>query len=178
MANASRSLMDFIDTPVLVGDPEGRAVYVNPAFERHFEASKAAVTGVPLANLFEGGGREAVLRAVVRVCSGEPPERFRLREGGRGWVVLASPVEADEGRVGVVILLTEEPSPDERLHAFRREIQGPLDELATCLEEVSEQTGGRRDNRYRRAVDDCVRAVDRLRKWADDVESELRGQKE
>ena len=49
----SRSLMDFVDAPVLVGDPEGRAVYANPAFERDFKASKDSLTGVPLASLFE-----------------------------------------------------------------------------------------------------------------------------
>jgi hypothetical protein len=27
------SLLSFLDAPVLVGDPEGRAAYVNPAFE-------------------------------------------------------------------------------------------------------------------------------------------------
>ena len=33
---AERSLLSFLDAPVVVGDPEGRAVYVNPAFEARF----------------------------------------------------------------------------------------------------------------------------------------------
>jgi PAS domain-containing protein len=33
MAAGSVSLLDFIEAPVVVGDPDGRVVYVNPAFE-------------------------------------------------------------------------------------------------------------------------------------------------
>jgi PAS domain-containing protein len=73
--------MDFVDTPVLVGDPDGRAVYVNPSFERAFSQSKEEVAGVPLAGLF-GGGPRGVLPP-SRVCSGEARARFRLRERHR-----------------------------------------------------------------------------------------------
>lgn len=166
--NTQRSLMDFVDAPVLVGDPEGRAVYVNPAFERDFRATKESITGTPLAELFEGGGREAVLAAVAGICGGSAQERFRLREGDKGFEALASPVEVEEGRVGVVILLFEERS-DEGIKTFRREVQGPLDEITHCLVAFSSQTGERRDERYRILVAEGLRAVERLRKWADDV---------
>ena len=89
-----------------MGDPDGRAVYVNPAFERDFKVSKSRLSGAPLAGLFEGGAREAVLAAVAGVFRGSPRERFRLREGGKGFEAMASPVEVEGGRVGVVILLT------------------------------------------------------------------------
>jgi len=171
----ARSLMDFIAAPVLVGDPDGRVVYVNPAFERAFEVARADVTGVPLAGLFDGGAREAMLDAVARVCGGAPPARFRIREGGDGFVALASPVEADGGRVGVVVLLTHEASGEDRLHALRREILEPLDELTNCLTDLSEQFGGRRDEKFRLLLADGVRAVSRIRKWADNVAADLRG---
>ncbi|HEY5658865.1 MAG TPA: PAS domain-containing protein, partial [Myxococcota bacterium] len=129
-ANAPRSLLDFIAAPILVGDPDGRAVYVNPCFERKFSVSRKEVTGVALAGLFEGGGREAVLDAVARVCGGAPPARFRLREGETGYMALASAVEAEGGRVGVVILLNEEASVDDRLHGLRRDLLEPLDDLS------------------------------------------------
>lgn len=168
----SRSLVDFVDAPVLVGDPEGRAVYANPAFEREFKASRAAIGGASLASLFEGGAREAVLAAVAAICSGAPRERFRLREGGKGFDALASPVEVEEGRVGVMILLFEETS-DESLRSFRREIHEPLDELAACLAAFSSETGDRRDERHRILIAEGLRAIERMRKWADTVSEEL-----
>jgi PAS domain S-box-containing protein len=164
---APRSLMDFMAAPILVGDPDGRAVYVNPCFEREFGVSRRDVTGVPLASLFEGGGREAVLDAVARVCGGAPPARFRLRAGERGYAVVASAVEAEGGRVGVVLLLTEETSLDGRLSGLRREVLEPLDEVSKCLTEFSEQTGGRRDDRFLLLLADAARALDRMRKWAE-----------
>lgn len=173
-SNASRSLMDFISTPVLVGDPDGRVVYVNPCFERDFSTTRQEATGVPLAGLFQGGAREAMLDAVARVCGGAPPTRFRIREHDKGYVALASPVEANEGRVGVVILLTEEPSGEDRLLAFRREIQDPLDELADILADFSEQTGGRRNDRFRVQLADAIRAMARMKKWAESVAGDLR----
>jgi PAS domain-containing protein len=172
LVTGSRSLMDFVDSPVLVGDPEGRAVYVNPAFERDFRASKESITGVPLASLFEGGARESVLAAVAGIFGGSPRERFRLREGGRGFEALASPVEVEEGRAGVVILLFEEPN-DEGLESFRREVQEPLDEVAACLVAFSEQTGDRRSEKYRFMIAEGLRAVERMRKWAETISSDL-----
>ena len=168
--------MDFVDAPVLVGDPDGRAVYVNPAFERDFKVSKSRLTGVPLAGLFEGGAREAVLAAVAGICRGSPRERFRLREGGKGFEAMASPVEVEGGRVGVVILLFEEPSEDGLLRSFRRELQEPLDEVTQCLVAFSSQTGERRSERYRIMIAEALRAIERMRKWSEQMAAELGGQ--
>ena len=169
--NGNRSLMDFVDTPVLVGDPDGRAVYVNPAFGREFTTDVAS-SGGNLANLFEGGAREAVLGAVAKVCSGGERARFKIREGDKGFTALASPVEVEEGRVGVIILLTEEPM-EERLLAFRRDIQEPLDELSSCLMAISTETGERRDEKWRLLVAEGMRSLDRMRKWAEGLSADL-----
>ena len=173
MADASRSLLDFIDTPILVGDPDGRVVYVNPAFETAFRVTREGVIGDSLANLFEGGGREAMLRAVVQVCGGAPAERFRIREGENGWISLASPVDAAEGRVGVIILLTPEPGGEDRLHGLRREVLEPLEELSDCLGDFANQTGGRRDEQHRALLADGLRLIERMRKWACELEVEV-----
>ena len=105
---SSPSLLSFLDAPVVVGDPDGRAAYVNPAFETRFSASAEAVTGEPLASLFEGGVREAVLRAVAKVCEKGTSVRLRVRHAGVGYSGVASPIVAEDARVGVVILLKEE----------------------------------------------------------------------
>jgi PAS domain S-box-containing protein len=150
-----------------VGDPDGRVVYVNAAFEREFGRSRREVSGQPLAIIFEGGGREAILDAVARVCSGEAGVRFHLRESGRGYAALASPVEAEEGRVGVIVLLTSEAG-DERLLAFQRRVREPLDELAGCLQEIS----GAADElspKLQILVAEGLRALERIRKWSEAV---------
>jgi len=168
MTTGPRSLMDFVDAPLLVGDPDGRVVYVNPAFERDFGRSRAEVTAEPVATLFAGGGREAILDAVARVCRGEVRVRFHLREGGMGFAALASPVEAEEeGRVGVIVLFTPELG-HERLKAFQRAVREPLDELASCLLAIASEAEGAPEQR-RMLVAEGHRALDRIRKWAETV---------
>ncbi len=51
------SLLDSIAAPVVVGDPQGRVVYVNPGFVDCFLGDGRQVTGVPFADLFAGEGR-------------------------------------------------------------------------------------------------------------------------
>jgi nitrogen-specific signal transduction histidine kinase len=172
---ASRSLMDFIQTPVLVGDPDGRAVYVNPAFERDFQLVGPQIVGRPLANLFEGGGREAVLLAVAQVCDGTAQHavRFGLLAGQRAYKALASPVEVEGGRVGVILLLTAEASAEGRIQSFRREISASLDELTACLASLAEPGLANPSHQHRLLIADGVRAIERMRKWAGAVAARL-----
>ena len=172
---SSRSLIDFLHTPILVGDAEGRAVYANPSFERDFEVDAQNVVGLPLANLFDGGGREAVLSAVAEVCQGgsEDPARFGVRVGERGYLGIASPVEAEAGRVGVILLLTREPRGEGRLQSFRREILAPLDELAGCFDRIAEWVGGAGAEECEAAMEDGIHAIERMRKWASGVAARL-----
>ena len=135
---SNRSLLDYLDAPILVGDPDGRVVHLNPSFESRFEISLDQARGKELATLFEGGAREAVLRAVADVCSGAGPIRFPLREGEFGYRAVASPISAENNRVGVVILLADELSSDRRTIECAKEIQEPLEELTRCLGEFAE----------------------------------------
>ncbi|MGH0034395.1 MAG: PAS domain-containing protein [Myxococcota bacterium] len=169
------SLLSFLDTPVVVGDPDGRVIYVNPTFEQSFEQTGREVQGELLASLFTGGAREAMLGAVAEVCGSGRTQRFRLREAGRGYLALVSPIVGDGQQLGVIILLTDEPLADERVLAFHREMQEPLEELRASLDELLEQTGGRRNEQHRLAVEGGLRALERARKWSDELHGLLSG---
>lgn len=173
MTREARSLLPFLPAPVAVGDPEGRAVYVNPAFAERFGVADGEVRGRPLAELFAGGGREAVLRATAAVCSQGREARFRLREDEADYAVLAAPIVAEESTVGLVFLFCEEPLGQKRLLAFHREIQEPLADLAHCLDLLLEQTGGRRAQRFRSQLEIGIRAAERIRKWSDELAAEV-----
>jgi PAS domain S-box-containing protein len=175
VTGVEQSLLSFLDAPVIIGDPEGSAVYVNPAFESRFGITAAAARGRSLAALFEGGGREAVLHAVAEVCEYGESLRFRLREHGVGFAAVASPIVAEDARVGVVILLKEEVEGIERLLSLHREIQDPIDELSHSLDSLLEQTGGRRAARYRTYVEGSLRALTLLKKWSDELRAVLSG---
>ncbi len=146
-SRAQQSLLTHIDAPVVVGDPQGQAVYANPSFQQHFSVSLDDVTGRPLASLFDGGSRERVLMSVAEVCERGCATRFRVRENAIGYVATASPIHSDGEVVGVIILLTDS-TDDERLLNLAREVQEPIKHLADCFENLRESTGGRRAMRY------------------------------
>jgi PAS domain S-box-containing protein len=177
MASGSVSLLDFIDAPVVVGDPDGRVVYVNSAFEDSSGIESGDAKGQPLASLFEGGAREAVLRAVANVCQTGEANRFRLRVNSTGYAALASPIKSNESSVGVVIVLSEELRGDPRVLALQREIHEPLDDIARCLAELSEATGGMRGSGYVQTIEDGVRALAQVRKHAEEIQNILEGKK-
>jgi hypothetical protein len=160
------SLLQFLPAPVAIGDPDGRAVWVNPAFRERFGVT-GDVRGRPLAELFEGGAREAVLRAAATVCEGGREARFRARRGDSGFAAVAAPIEADGARVGLVFLFAEESAGEARMLVYHRELQEPLDELAQSLDTLLEQTGGRRAERFRSHVEIGLRSVERIRKLSD-----------
>jgi nitrogen-specific signal transduction histidine kinase len=177
MISGSRSLMDFLQTPVLVGDPEGRVVYVNPAFETDFLVPIEEVVGQPVANLFAGGGREAVLHALAQVCNGRSEVdsvRFALLVEDRGYRALASAVEAEGGHVGVILLLVRESPGETRLQSLRREILGPLDELSACLSTLAQYVSGAGSDAAHLALADGVRSIERIRKWTGSVAAALK----
>lgn len=168
MTAPGQSLLPFLPAPVAVADPDGRAVYVNPEFARAFDVKEGQVRGRPLAEIFAGGAREAVLAATARVCSEARPVRFRLREGDCAYAVSAAPIEAEGSPVGLVFLFFNEPTGEQVL-AFHREIQDPIEDLAHCLDSMLEQTGGRRAERFRGHVEAGLRALERMRKWSNEL---------
>jgi hypothetical protein len=131
--------------------------------------------GTPIAQLFEGGARESLLRAVAEVCSQGRSVRFRARERGVCFTAIASPIVAEGSQVGVVILLKEEIEGVERLLAFGREIVDAIEDVGLCLSGLVDETGGRRADQHRVSVEDGMRALARLRKWAEELTSELTG---
>jgi len=134
--NAAPSLLDHLDAPVVVADPEGKVVFLNPAFAYAFAITRERGPGRALAEFFEGGDREAVLSSVAAACSRGQSVRFRIRHGDLGYQALASPIAVDGERVGALLLLTEELLEMETLHRIQRELHrslGRLDECAAAL---------------------------------------------
>ena len=59
------SLLGFVATPILVGDPDGCIVYANPAFRKCFSVLDEELMGLPLAMVF-GPGAMSTPRAISK----------------------------------------------------------------------------------------------------------------
>jgi hypothetical protein len=170
-----RTLLAFLDTPVVIGDPGGCAVWANPAFESLFDVSGDDLQERPLAELFAGGGRERILHAVAMVTEGGDNQRFRLRERGSDFEAVVSAIEVGAECVGVVILLKETLEQLERLCTLQRSLREPIDEVEIVLDTLLEQTGGRRSEEHRGRIEDAMRALERVRKWSNELGELLSG---
>jgi hypothetical protein len=172
---SGRSLLDYLDAPVLVGDPDGRVVHLNPTFERRFDVRLADARGGLVAAVFQGGAREAMLGAVAAICAGESSVRFQVREQGNSYCAIASPISADSDRVGVVILFSDELTADRRVLDCTKELRAPIDELGRCLSDFAELTGEQRGDRDRMVLDDAAKALEALQKRSDELLNLLSG---
>lgn len=169
------SLLSFLDAPLVVGDPDGRAAYVNPAFAGRFSVAAESVIGEPLSNLFEGGVREMVLDAVAQVCHSGSSRRFRVRHAGVGYAALASPIVADDARVGVVILFNENAPDDERMHRVQREVQSASEALEAVFEDLAARIGDAPDEKLRELLDTGSRVSGELNRNVADLGQVLSG---
>ena len=171
------SLLNYLDAPVVVADPGGCVVFLNPAFELSFATSRDRCEGRALAEIFEGGDREAVLGAVAVTCSRGQSVRFRIRHHDRGFQSLASPISVEGQRVGSVLLLTEDLLETEGLHRVKRELTGVVEQLTGCVDRLARpdaQLGEGERNDWaasaRGAVADCRRALNNLARMAEGQE--------
>ena len=169
------SLLSFLDAPLVVGDPDGRAAYVNPAFAGRFSVAAESVIGAPLARLFEGGVREMVLDAVAQVCHSGSSRRFRVRHAGVGYAALASPIVAEDARVGVVILFNENAPDDERTHRVQRDVRSASEALEGVFEELASCLGDTRDEKLRGLLDAGARVSGELNRSVADLGEVLSG---
>lgn len=168
LGDGSQSLLNYLDTPVLVGDLDGGAVYANLSFLKLFRITLDDVTGRPMAALFDGGSRERILMFVAEVYERGGVTRFRVREKGISFIATASPIKAGGEVVGVMILLNE-CADDEQLLNLAREIETPIKEIADCLETLRDQTGGRRAEEYAELVEKGVVALGQVQGHLDDL---------
>lgn len=173
------SLLGHLDTPILVGDPEGRVVYANPSFRRRFCAAGDDPTGQPLAGVFGGGSREVVLKVTAEVLQRGQATRLQIREGGVGYVGLASPIEAEDDRVGVVMVMLEEHSNEDQLAGLAEEIGEPIAEAQRALARVLDAPGAVASlgEDRRGALEHGLHALETAQKWLRELQLAIRGGK-
>jgi len=176
-ASEGISLLGHLKAPILVGDPEGRVVYANATFLEKFCVDRDDPIGEPLAMVFGGGAREVVLQAIAQVLQRGQAARFQIREGGAGYSGLASPIEARDDRVGVVMVLLEEHGNDEHLAALAEEIGEPIGEAMRALKTVSERAGHVLREPEREALERGLRAAETAKKWLRELQVALRSGK-
>ncbi len=171
------SLLAHLQTPILVGDPDGCIVYANPAFRDRFCQADEDPMGQALAMVFGGGAREVVLTATAEVLERGQPARLQIREGEYGYSGLASPIEAEDDRVGVVMVLLEEQSSEDYLTGLADEIGEPIMEAIQALQGFSQNLAGRLGDEEQAILARGMRSIETAQKWLRELQVAIRGGK-
>ncbi len=171
------SLLGHLDTPILVGDPEGHVVYANPSFRKRFCPTGEDPTGTALASVFGGGAREAVLKVTAEVLQRGQAARLQIREGGIGYVGLASPIEAEDDRVGVVMVMLEEQSNEDHLAGLAEELADPIGDALRGITRVLEAPGTPVASELRAPLERSLQALETAQKWLRELQLAIRGGK-
>lgn len=171
------SLLAHLQTPILVGDPDGCIVYANPSFRDRFCQADEDPMGQPIAMVFGGGAREVVLTATAEVLERGQPARLQLREGDYGYIGLASPIEAEDDRVGVVMVLLEEQSDEDYLTGLADEIGDPIAKAMQTLQGLSQSLGSRLGDEQQAIFERGLRSIETAQKWLRELQVALRGGK-
>jgi len=171
------SLLAHLQTPILVGDPDGCIVYANPSFRTRFGHADEDPMGQPLAMVFGGGAREVVLTATAGVLERGQPARLQIREGEYSYVGLASPIEAEDDRVGVVMVLLEEQSNEDYLTGLADEIGEPIAEAMQALHGLSQSLDGHLGVDQQAILDRGLHSIETAQKWLRELQVAIRGGK-
>ena len=171
------SLLAHLQTPILVGDPDGCIVYANPSFRSRFCQKGEDPMGQPIAMVFGGGAREVVLTATAEVLERGQPARLQLREGDYGYTGLASPIEAEDDRVGVVMVLLEEQSNEDYLTGLADEIGEPINEALQALLGLSQRINSHLGDDQQAIFERGLRSIETAQKWLRELQVAIRGGK-
>lgn len=171
------SLLAHLQTPILVGDPDGCIVYANPSFRGRFCQAGEDPMGQALAMVFGGGAREVVLTATAEVLQRGQPARLQIREGEYSYTGLASPIEAEDDRVGVVMVLLEEQSNEDYLTGLADEIGEPIAEAIQALQGFSQSLDSQLGEDQQAIFDRGLRSIEAAQKWLKELQVAIRGGK-
>jgi len=171
------SLLGHLDAPILVGDPEGYIVYANQSFRDHFCGHDADPVGEPLAMVFGGGARENVLMATAEVLQRGQAARLTIREGENAYTGLCSPIETEDDRVGVVMVMLEEQSNEEHLTGLAEEIGEPIAEALQSMHQLSEKLTATLLDDQQGLLENALSKMEAAQKWLRELSVALRGGK-
>jgi nitrogen-specific signal transduction histidine kinase len=171
------SLLGHLHTPILVGDPDGFVVYANRNFRERFCSLDEDPVGQPLAQVFDGGAREVVLTSTAEVLQRGKAARLKIREGGHSYIGVCSPIEAEDDRVGVVMVMLEEHSIEEHLTGLADEVGEPIADALQAIHGLSSYLDGKLREPQKSLLERGLTSMENAQRWMRKLSGALRGGK-
>ena len=143
MLNRMKTILTYLDTPIIIGDANNKLIYLNPAGEEMFQRKVMELVGKEVKELFSGDSWEDILETIAQVRKQNHPSRISVEEGSRNFRASISPIVGDEeGFIGYVINLLDiaEGKVADQLKTdaliIVNQIRDPLLDIADTLNEL------------------------------------------
>jgi PAS domain S-box-containing protein len=108
MLNKMKTVLTYLETPIIIGDTNNKILYLNPAGEEIFRRKVMELVGKEVKELFSSANWENIQASITQVRRENTPSRIDLEEGSRYFKVSISPITGDDrGFIGYVIGLLD-----------------------------------------------------------------------
>ncbi len=108
MLNRMKTVLTYLETPIIIGDTNNKILYLNPAGEEIFRRKVMELVGKEVKELFRSDNWENIRAAITQVRRENTSARIDLEEGSQYFKVSISPIaEDDRGFIGYVISLLD-----------------------------------------------------------------------
>jgi signal transduction histidine kinase len=146
----SRTVLAFLDEPVLITDPKGVLVYLNPRGEVDFGIEMRLAVGRSINEVLPDGIAKSLIKGLGRMEKNSAALRFSITESTQKYSAHLSPILKEQKLTGVVIFLRPELDQDiiSRLNqslfsTLVDEIYQPLNKLTIIFSrEMDEKKAG------------------------------------
>ncbi len=144
MLNKMKTVLTYLETPIIIGDTNNKLIYLNPAGEEMFQRKVMELVGKELKELFSSDNWEKVLAAVTQVRKQRGSFRIGIEEGSRYFKTSISPIIGDDGGfIGYVISLLDITGDREADQAkanltsmLLNQLRGPLLNITNTFSEL------------------------------------------
>jgi|GEM_PF-2117105 len=139
-----RTLLAYLETPVLIVSAAYKAAYINPAFEQAFVVTFRETLGKDLSSFLPPSAAETLTEIGEEAKSKEQSLRMVLHEGGRYFSVGISPIHDDKGRITGLVYNFTDISKERQLDQVKadfislllNDLREPLIEIAKSYDTI------------------------------------------
>ncbi|MGB9735761.1 MAG: PAS domain-containing protein [bacterium] len=116
-----RTLLEFVDSGILIADANYKIVYANPSAQHLFSRNIEELIGLPVSNVFSQENWKEISRSIEKVKQTNKPGRMHVEEKGRFIKLGLSPIMVEERYTGLILNMLD-TTVEEHLMIQRSEL--------------------------------------------------------
>ncbi len=133
----TRTALAYFDEPILICDPKGILVYINPQGEKNFGLDYRMAVGRSIAELFPETVAQSLLLGLERLKKTVRAQRILVAENERGYFAHLNPIHQDNKLLGAIICLRTE-TDEEMLQRLNRSLfESLLDQVYKPINQLT-----------------------------------------